>query len=163
MEGMWYEKNYLLMRQPFSIVEVDYFFISSPTDLTLFIICLFARTSRSLTLCCPFGRPMIFPFNLAVSMPFFVRCLRSPTSFCAWSKAIRIHSFASIIRYIIRYSSTEAKMTSTSVPVLGTCICNAFLYITVSIWDSCKIILENYASHSCCFSDEVRRANFFEK
>lgn len=76
-------KNYLLMRQPFSIVEVDYFFISSPTDLTLFIICLFARTSRSLTLCCPFGRPMIFPFNLAVSMPFFVRCLRSPTSFCA--------------------------------------------------------------------------------
>lgn len=77
--GKWADQRVAVL----GMVPARSFQIDTPTDLTLFIICLFARTSRSLTLCCPFGRPMIFPFNLAVSMPFFVRCLRSPTSFCA--------------------------------------------------------------------------------
>lgn len=62
-----------------------------PKSRACFSIIFLATFSFSVTLCCPFGRPITFPFNRAVSIPSLVRWRKSSTSFWATRK-VMFHS-----------------------------------------------------------------------
>ena len=106
---------------------------SPPKSLSRFKIIFFAFRSFSM-MYRPRGRPSCFPERRAVSNPSIVRCLRSSTSFYAWSKAILICFSASFIRYC----STPLKIRSASVPVIEMLTCKASRYTAVLICGSFK-------------------------